>query len=118
MNLAIVSDIATMIFCTAVLIQTVRLMRCLAVVRGGELTGMVRALDASTAEARKVLGRLTELLDRDLAVTVRTLDESKSMLDELTVMTGIANAIAERIVDVSGATGHAAADAPRADAVA
>lgn len=105
MTIAVISDIATMLFCSAVLVQTVRLMRCLQVIRGGELTGVVKALDTSTMEARRVVGRLGELLNRDVATTARSLDEGKSMIEELTIMTGIANAIAERIVDASGPGG-------------
>lgn len=111
MNFATLSNIATILFCIAVLVQTVRLMRCLELITSGALTEVIGALDTSTAEARRVLGRLTDLLRSDVATNARALDQGKSMLEELTVMTGIANAIAERIVDVAGAS-HRSNDEP------
>lgn len=117
MTFAVVTNIATMILCIAVLIQTMRLMRALDTVKGGALTDVVGALDASTGEARRVLGKLTELLRGDVAVTARTLSEGKSMIEELAVMTGIANAIAERIVEAAGATNRQNARATTKDAV-
>lgn len=111
MTFAVVSNIVTMILCIAVLIQSVRLMRAFDTVKGGALTDVVGALDASTSEARRVLGKLTELLRGDLAVTARTIADGKAMIDELTVMTGIANAIAERIVDAASASNRPAAGA-------
>jgi hypothetical protein len=121
---AVVSNIVTMILCIAVLVQSVRLMRAFDTVKSGALTDVVGALDASTSEARRVLAKLTELLRGDLAITARTISEGKAMIDELTVMTGIANAIAERIVDAAGASnrpaiaGAAPAPARRTKAVA
>lgn len=108
MTFAVVCNIVTMILCIAVLVQSVRLMRAFDTVKGGALTDLVGALDASTNEARRVLGKLTELLRGDLAVTARTISEGKAMIDELTVMTGIANAIAERIVDAASASNRPA----------
>jgi ABC-type transporter Mla subunit MlaD len=104
MTFAVVTNIATMILCIAVLVQAVRLMRALDTVKGGALRDVVVALDSSTNEARRVLGKLTELLRGDVADTTRTLSEGKAMIEELTVMVGIANAIAERIVDAAGAS--------------
>lgn len=107
MTFAVLTNFATMILCIAVLIQTMRLMRALDTVKGGALTEVVGALDASTGEARRVLGKLTELMRGDVAGTARTLSEGKSMIEELTVMTGIGNAIAERIVEAAGANNRA-----------
>jgi hypothetical protein len=117
MTFAVSANIATMILCIAVLIQTVRLMRALDTVKSGALTDVVTALDRSTGEARRVLGKLTELLRGDVAVTSRTLGEGRAMIEELTVMTGIANAIAERIVDAAGASNHGARGAAATAAV-
>jgi hypothetical protein len=115
MTFATVTNIATMLLCIAVLIQSVRLMRCLRAVKGGALTEVVTALDTATAQARIVLARLGDLLREDCAASARTLAEGKDMLDELTVVTGIANAIAERIVDAATAHSRAPADAAEAD---
>lgn len=104
MTLAVVSNILTMIFCIAVLVQSVRLMRAFDAVKGGALTDVVSALNVSTGEARRVLGSLTDLLRGDVAITARTISEGKAMIEELAVMTGIANAIAERIIDAAGSS--------------
>lgn len=114
MTFATMTNIATMILCIAVLIQTVRLMAMLATVKGGALTDMVKALDVATHEARQVMAGLSALLQTDVAQTSRTLIEGKTMVEELTIMTGIANAIAERIVDAASASNGPAgpADSP------
>ncbi|MBC7583231.1 MAG: hypothetical protein H7316_05725 [Tardiphaga sp.] len=114
MTFATVTNVATMILCIAVLIQAVRLMRALDTVKGGALTDVVRALEISTGEARNVLNKLSDLLRGDVAVTARTLNEGKSMIEELTVMTGIANAIAERIVEAAGSSNRTNAVAGQA----
>lgn len=116
MTFATMTNIATMILCIAVLIQTVRLMTMLATVKGGALTDMVKALDVATHEARQVMAGLSALLQGDVAQTSRTLIEGKTMVEELTIMTGIANAIAERIVDAASASNGPAGHAdPQAD---
>lgn len=109
MTFAVSTNIATMILCIAVLIQTVRLMRALDTVKSGALTDVVTALDKSTGEARRVLGKMTDLMRGEVALTSRTLGEGRAMIEELTVMTGIANAIAERIVNAAGASNNGAA---------
>lgn len=114
MTFATMTNLLTMILCIAVLVQSVRMIHALKTVRGGELLGVVDALDASTAQARVVLANLMEVLRVDCAAGSRTIGEGKSMLDELTLMTGIANAAAERIVgaasrsDLERANDHAA----------
>ena len=119
MTFATMTNIATMILCIAVLIQTVRLMTMLATVKGGALTDMVKALDVATHEARQVMAGLSALLQGDVAQTSRTLIEGKTMVEELTIMTGIANAIAERIVDAASASNGPAGHAdPQADSQA
>ena len=104
MTFATMTNIATMILCIAVLIQTVRLMALLATVKGGALTDMIKALNVATHEARQVMAGLSALLQTDVAQTSRTLVEGKTMVEELTIMTGIANAIAERIVDAASSS--------------
>lgn len=111
MSFATLTNVATMLFCIAVLIQTMRLMRCLDTVKGGALTDVIAALDTSTAEARRVLAHLTEILRTDVAATSQMIDQGKAMIEELSVMTGIADAIAERIVDAAGASNRADKDA-------
>lgn len=98
MSFSILTNIITMMFCGAVLIQSVRLIRCLRAVKGVAFGEMVAALDRSTIQAKAVLKDLREILQNDCAANARVIASGVAMRDELTVMTGIADAVAERIV--------------------
>lgn len=100
MSFEILTSVATMIFCSAVLVQSVRMMRSLRAVKEGALSDVVGALDASTAQARIVLSELRQTL-HDCAGSARTLANGKEIAEELSVMIGIANATAERLVDAA-----------------
>ncbi len=102
MTFATLTNIVTIMFCTAVLIQSVRMIRCLRAVKGEAFGSMVTALDASTAQARTVLADLRETLRTDCAANARVIASGTSMREELTVMAGIADAVAERIVEAVG----------------
>lgn len=102
MSFATVTNILTMVFCTAVLIQSIRLMRCLKDVKGEDFAAVVVALDAATTQARSVLADLRETLRVDCAANARVIASGTAMREELTVMTGIADAVAERIVEAAG----------------
>ncbi|OWK28330.1 DUF6468 domain-containing protein [Sphingomonas mucosissima] len=102
MSFQILTSVATMIFCSAVLVQSVRMMRSLRAVKDGALTEVVGALDASTTQARLVLSELRQTL-HDCASSSRTLANGKEIAEELSVMIGIANATAERLVEAAGA---------------
>lgn len=102
MSFSTVTNIMTMLFCTAVLVQSVRLMRCLKAVKGEDFGEMVIALDDATTQARKVLADLRETLRVDCAANARAIASGTAMREELTVMAGIADAVAERIVDAVG----------------
>lgn len=107
MSFATLANIATMFFCVAVLVQSVRMMRSLKTVKDGALTDVVQALDKSTAGARAVLVELKASLG-ECAGHTRVLGEAKDMAEELSVMIGIANASAERLVEVASAARGAA----------
>ncbi|HEX8413717.1 MAG TPA: DUF6468 domain-containing protein [Sphingomicrobium sp.] len=109
MNFATLTNIATMAFCLAVLIQSVRMMRSLKAVKDGALTDVVGALDKSTAQARLVLGELKATLG-ECAANGRLLSESREMAEELGVMIGIANASAERIIEAAANANGATAE--------
>jgi mevalonate kinase len=106
MTFATVANIATMLFCLAVLVQSVRMMRSLKAVKEGALTEVVEALDKSTAQARVVLSELKMALGH-CAGHARVLGEAKEMAEELGVMIGIANASAERLVEAASAANAA-----------
>lgn len=104
MSFSTVTNIMTMLFCTAVLVQSIRLMRCLKDVKGANFAEMVGALDTATSEARSVLADLRETLRVDCAANARVIASGTAMREELTVMAGIADAVAERIVEAVGKT--------------
>ena len=101
MGFATFVNIITIIFCLAVLVQSVRMMRSLDAVKGNSLPQMVQALDTATAQAKLVLSELKETLRTDAASTARALSSAESIRDELTVMVGIANATADRLLETA-----------------
>ncbi|MFV0623250.1 DUF6468 domain-containing protein [Sphingomonas sp. ac-8] len=117
MNFAVLTNIATMALCLAVLVQSVRMMRSLKAVKEGALTDVVGALDRSTAQARSVLSELKSALIES-ASTARVIDEGKNMADELGVMIEIANNTAERLMAAASNANRPAADQPETDEVA
>ena len=102
MSFATMADIATMILCAAVMVQSVRMMRALHRVRGDAVAEVVKALDQSTGHARAVLAELKTVLV-DCASHGQVLTQARAMADELTVMIGIANASADRMADTAEA---------------
>ncbi|GHH23288.1 hypothetical protein GCM10008023_34080 [Sphingomonas glacialis] len=102
MTVSTFTDIVTMLFCSAVLVQSVRLIRCLRAVKGAGFAEMVAALDTATIQAKRVLADLRETLQIDCAANARVIASGEAMREELTVMAGIADAVAERIVEAVG----------------
>jgi hypothetical protein len=107
MTFATFTNVVTTMFCIAVLVQSVRLIRCLRAVKGDAFGSMVAALDTSTTQARAVLADLRETLRTDCAANARVIASGTAMREELTVMAGIADAVAERIVEAVAKTGTA-----------
>ena len=101
MTFSVFTNFLVMMLCIAVLVQSVRMMRSLKAVKEGALKETVAALDAATREAKIVLGELKKTLQNDCAHNARTLVDGGKMLEELTMMIGIGNSVAERIVEAS-----------------
>lgn len=117
MSLAIVANALTMIFCMAVLVQSVRMMRSLRTVKDGALTQVVDALEKATGQARAVLSDMKATLGTDCAQHARLVEQARELRDELELMTGIADAACERIVNaVSIANALRTAEADDAEA--
>lgn len=110
MTFAILTNIATMLLCAAVLIQCARLMRSLKTIKDGSLAQVVTALDKSTGQARTVLSELKATLATDCVANARLVGEAKTLREELGVIIGIADAAAERIVSAASAASAAAED--------
>ena len=101
MTFSVFTNFLVMMLCVAVLVQSVRMMRSLKAVKEGALKETVAALDNATREAKVVLGELKKTLQNDAAHNARTLIDGGKMLEELTMMIGIGNSVAERIVEAS-----------------
>lgn len=106
MTFATLANIATMLFCAAVLVQSVRMMRSLKALKEGALTDVVNALDKSTVHARAVLSELKTALGQ-CGGHARVVGEAKKMAEELGVMIGIANASADRLVEAAASANGA-----------
>jgi len=115
MTFTLVTNFACMILCCAVLVQSMRLMRSLRAVKDGSLGQVVQSLDKATGLARAVLSDMKTTLGRDAAANAATLDEAKAIRDELNVMIGIGDAIAERIANASSIANAARASEADAD---
>lgn len=96
-SLAIVINLGVTALCLAVLVQSVRLMRAMRVLRGDGLPAMIGSLDRSCIEARRVLSSLQSALGT-AAERATTLESGREIAEELNVMIGIANASAERLL--------------------
>jgi hypothetical protein len=99
MTFATLTNIVLILLCGAVLVQSVRMMRNFETLKKGGLKDVVDALDKSTSQARVVLGDLKDTLRTEGAANARSVAKGQEMREELTVMVGIANAVAERIVE-------------------
>ena len=99
MTFATLTNIVLILLCGAVLVQSVRMMRSFETLKKDGLKDVVEALDKSTAQARAVLGDLKDTLRTEGTANARTVAKGEEMREELTVMVGIANAVAERIVE-------------------
>lgn len=107
MSFATVSDLALGLLCVAVLVQNLRVMRNFQAIRSGDLGATVQSLDRATAQARAVLADLKQILATDGAANARAIASGESLRDELSVMVGIGNAVAERIMEAAARAGEA-----------
>ncbi|MET1754380.1 DUF6468 domain-containing protein [Novosphingobium sp. RD2P27] len=107
MGFATFVNIITVIFCLAVLVQSVRMMRSLEAVKGAgaALPQLIEGLDSATSRASKVLGELKTTLCTDAAANARILAQAEEIRDELSVMVGIANVTADRLLEASSKRG-------------
>ena len=107
MTFATFTNVIVILLCGAVLVQSVRMMKSFQAVKDGGLKDMVAALDTATGQARAVLFEMKETLRTDGAAHARTVAQGEAMREELTVMVGIANAVAERILETVEANNKA-----------
>jgi hypothetical protein len=101
MTVGALLNILTIICCVAVFVQCTRLIRRLHTMRDGSLRGMVTALDRATAAARAVLQDLRLTLVDDLSAHEEVARDATVIRDELVVLVGIGNSVAERISEAA-----------------
>lgn len=105
------TNILLSLLCLAVVIQSARIKRSFEAIRSGDLGETVKQLDHATAQARSVLAELKQILATDGAATTRTIASGETLRDELSVMVGIGNAVAERIMDAAANASSATSEA-------
>jgi hypothetical protein len=108
MNFVACTNIATALFCAAVLIQSVRMMRSLKAMRNAPLSDVVAALDASTERAKTVLSEMKTMLSHGIAANGRCSEDARELSDELRIIIEIADAAADRIVEATSAANQRA----------
>ena len=108
MNFVACTNIATALFCAAVLIQSVRMMRSLKAMRHAPLSDVVAALDASTERAKTVLSEMKTMLSHGIAANGRCSEDARKLSDELRIIIEIADAAADRIVEATSAANQRA----------
>ena len=96
-SLAVGTSILTILFCAAVLVQSVRLDRALRAVQTAEHGRMVETLDEATRRAETAVRALRDLLAAEGSELQRQVGRSRELSDELSVMVGLADAAAERV---------------------
>lgn len=99
MSFATTINLVTIILCGAVLVQCARMMRSLDAFRSADLKATATALDSATGQARQVLEQIREILKVEADPRIRSLDEARAVADELSLMIGIANASADRLLE-------------------
>lgn len=103
MTFATFANLIVSLLCGAVVLQSVRMARSIREMKSGDLGETVKALDRATAEARGVLAQLKTVLSIDATANVKTIASGETLRDELSLMVGIGNAVADRIIEAAAA---------------
>lgn len=99
MTLTLMSHAITILLCVGVIIQSTRMMRQLRAVADSEMGAVVTGLDRAIVQASAVLADLKRTLSTDGAALAQTLADGTELREELTMLIGIANSMAERLVE-------------------
>lgn len=103
MIFATFTNLVVSILCVAVVLQSMRMMRNVRAIKSDTFGETITALDQATAQARAVLAELKTVLSTDGAANVRSIASGETLRDELSLMVGIGNAVADRIMDAAAA---------------
>ena len=118
LSLAQTINLMTILFCIAVLVQSLRLRRSLAAIRAADMPAMIASLERATDEARHVLDALRRVMAGDMSDVVTVIDQVMVMRDELATLVELADARADRLMSVASryappGTGPVAPPPPR-----
>lgn len=103
MTFATIINVVFSALCVIVVIQSMRMMKGVRELRDVSLDQSVKQMDAATARAQAVLTELKMVLGSAASTHSRTVAEGEALRDELSVMIGIGNSVADRIVEVAAA---------------
>jgi len=112
MSLATAINLLTIVLCSAVLIQCVRMTRALNRFREADFPGTVAALEGATRHAEAVLASIKRVLAQEAEPKLAALSDARMAAEELGVMVGIANGTADRLLDASRTARKGTAKAP------
>lgn len=101
MTVTLAINIALVVLCLAVMVQAFRLDRRIRALRDGQLDQAVESLENATHQARLVLTDLKRVLTSEASAQGEIIHIARELREELTVMIGIGNSVAERIVEAS-----------------
>jgi hypothetical protein len=103
MTFATFTNLIVSILCVAVVLQSMRMMRNVREIKSDNFGDTIKSLDQATTQARTVLADLKLVLTTDGAANARSITSGESLRDELSLMVGIGNAVADRIMEAAAA---------------
>jgi hypothetical protein len=107
MILTTASNIVVSLLCVGVLIQVTRMIFALRTFQKSDIGQTVAALDHATERATAALSALRHVLATEVAANNRSLSTGEALRDELSVMVGVGNNIADRIMEAAAAAAPA-----------
>ncbi|MPS71221.1 DUF6468 domain-containing protein [Novosphingobium aerophilum] len=113
MTFTTVINVALILLCVSVLVQSARMSRRLRIMRDTQLADSVTQIDRATNQARIVLGDLKRVLATDGKAQASAIAAAEEIRDELSLMVGIGNAVADRIMDAAAQTPRVEEKAPK-----
>ncbi|WP_313433913.1 DUF6468 domain-containing protein [Novosphingobium sp.] len=117
MTFATTINAVLILVCLSVLVQSARMSRRLRTLRDTQLAEGVAQMERATGQARIVLGDLKRVLSTDGQAQATAIAAAEEIRDELTLMVGIGNAVADRIMEAAAKTPKAEEQAPKKRAV-
>lgn len=89
--------------CVIVVVQSLRMVKSVREIRNLSLDESIAQIDAATSRAQAVLTELKMILSSTTAVQNRAIVEGEALRDELELMIGIGNSVADRITEAATA---------------